>query len=72
MITMEITADLLSSDASEPNGFHLNMKQICQHAGVTHAWSLCPFCAFVVKCLLESPALDKNQEGRGRSQNFKK
>lgn len=67
-----ITADLLSSDASEPNSFHLNVKQICQCAGVMNAQSLCPFCAFVVNCLLESPALGKNQEGRGGSHNFKK
>lgn len=29
MRIMEIIADLLSSESSEPNGFHLNMRQIC-------------------------------------------
>lgn len=67
-----ITADLLSSDAPEPKSFHLNMKQVCQGAGVMNAQSLCPFCAFVVKCLLGSPALGKNQEERGGSHNLKK
>lgn len=69
MKIMEITADLLCS-VSGPNGFHLNMKQICQCAGVVSAPSLCPFCAFAVKYLLESAALDKNHEGRVRSHIF--
>lgn len=29
MRIMEITADLLSSKSSQPNGFHLNMRRIC-------------------------------------------
>lgn len=44
MRIMEITADLLSSDASEPNGFHLNVEQICQCAVVTNAQSLPVLC----------------------------
>lgn len=71
MRIIEITADLLCNDASEPNGFHLNMKQTCQCAGVMSAPSLCPFCAFAVKCLLESAALDKNHRGKVGSHSFK-
>lgn len=70
MRIMEITADLLCNDASEPNGFHLNMKQICQCAGVMNAPSLCPFHVFAVKYLLESAALDENHEGRVGSHIF--